>query len=36
MLRMGNLAANAYLITLVNNWLGHPAGLRFRGEAKRR
>src|SRR5262245_47173105 len=24
MLRMGNLAANAYIITLVNNWLGHP------------
>jgi hypothetical protein len=30
MLRMGNLAANAYLIVLVNNWLGCATGLRFR------
>jgi hypothetical protein len=30
MLRMGNLAANAYVIGLVNNWLGHPSGLQFK------
>jgi hypothetical protein len=31
MLRMGNLAANAYVIMLVNNWLGAPSGLRLQG-----
>jgi hypothetical protein len=36
MLRMGNLAANAYVVTLVNNWLGHPTGLRFKGDLKKR
>ena len=36
MLRMGNLAANAYIILLVNNWLGHPMGLKFKGESRRR
>jgi hypothetical protein len=29
-LRLGNLAANAYVIVLVNNWLGCPAGLMMR------
>jgi hypothetical protein len=36
MLRMGNLAANAYVIGLVNNWLGCPGGLRFEGESQPR
>jgi hypothetical protein len=36
MLRMGNLAANAYIVNLVNNWLGHPLGLRYRGETRKK
>ena len=34
-LRMGNVAVAAYLTTLVNHWLGHPMGLRLRGEGRR-
>ena len=29
-LRMGNIAVAAYLIHLVNDWLGQPMGLRLR------
>ena len=36
MLRMGNLAANAYIILLVNNWLGQPMGLKLKGESRRK
>jgi hypothetical protein len=36
MLRMGNLSANAYVINLVNNWLGQPMGLKFSSEPKRK
>ena len=35
MLRMGNLAANAYVVGLVNNWLGQPGGLQFKGETRK-
>ena len=34
MLRMGNLALNAYFIQLVNRWLGRPEGLPFRGDSR--
>jgi hypothetical protein len=34
-LRMGNIAVAAYLIHLVNHWLGQPMGLRLRAEGKR-
>jgi hypothetical protein len=34
-LRLGNLAANAYVIVLVNNWLGAPTGLPFKGSRSR-
>jgi hypothetical protein len=34
-LRMGNIAVAAYLIHIVNHWLGEPMGLRLRGEGRR-
>ena len=33
-LRMGNIAVAAYLTHLVNDWLGQPMGLKFRGDAQ--
>ena len=35
-LRMGNIAVAAYLVHLVNDWLGQPMGLKLRGEAKKK
>ncbi len=34
-LRMGNIAVAAYLTHLVNDWLGHPMGLRLRTDGGR-
>jgi hypothetical protein len=33
-LRMGNIAVAAYLIHLVNHWLGQPMGLEIRSEGR--
>jgi len=33
-LRMGNIAVAAYLIHLVNDWLGRPMGLQMRANKK--
>lgn len=33
-LRMGNIAVAAYLIHLVNDWLGRPMGLELRGAVR--
>jgi hypothetical protein len=35
-LRMGNIAVAAYLIHLVNDWLGKPMGLQLRSDGKKR
>jgi hypothetical protein len=35
-LRMGNIAVAAYLIHLVNDWLGRPMGLELRTAKKAR
>jgi hypothetical protein len=35
-LRMGNIAVAAYLIHLVNDWLGRPMGLQLRGDGRKR
>ena len=35
-LRMGNIAVAAYLIHLVNDWLGQPMGLKLSGDGKKR
>jgi hypothetical protein len=34
-LRMGNIAVAAYLIHLVNDWLGHPMGLPLKIESRK-
>lgn len=35
-LRMGNIAVAAYLIHLVNDWLGRPMGLQLRADGRRK
>jgi hypothetical protein len=35
-LRMGNISVGAYLIGLINHWLGQPLGLDIKGEKKKR